>query len=1251
MTVNKSILMVLAALTVFCCDVVPARATLSEPDVIYYGTAAGGSAGVAVTLRLNDATVPLLSYTLGSDNQYVLRLPMDTLGSRQAGVARTGDSVSFYVDGSFIKKEIVPERGSLVNLDLSAGLDFVSWQMEHPGDPGTGDKNRNGVTDFLEYKEGIDPAACIWTEIDATHAETTIYDQDVLANCLKDSEGDFRHNLLRLAQGTYRGNFSYNAYSGEDFDLTLLGGYPVDGTLAVPGDRSYVSDLTVLSGDTDNDQVGNGRVLLLNGEFVTAKLRVEGLHLQQGKITGTETGAGILAKTLNGQFELVNTLVSDCQAEANGGGVAISTTGSGKVYLAGNIIHGNQAALAAALSLEKFLLGDVKIVNNTFAGNTATNAGDGQSVMVTSSAATVDFINNILSGQNGSNGADLKIDSSGVPIYLTVKNNDFDAATVVSTVPDFALEASNLTLAPKYVDALQGDYRLKLSSPCIDKGKSYAQLPATDLYGDDRVLRSAVDIGADEANYSPIDPSPALINLAAVANLTNMSAYTALGEVIDNDGIDTLTVANASNATFAPATATVTADGSFSVVVDLVSGYNLLVFTATDLLGYKLEVSREITLDAVSPSVIVASTAAGETNISPIPMTVTFSEEVSGFDSSDLTITNGTVGALAGSGGNYSFTIIPAAQGPVTVNVAAGAAQDAAGNASTVAAELTRVYDTVLPSVTVASATPNSVNTAPIPVTVNFSEAVSGFTQTDLAVTNGIISDFIGSGANYSFTITPIDQGVVTANVASDAAQDGAGNASTVATELSRIYDNISPKVVLASPTLIPATSTTITVTVTFSEPINGFTSTDLAVTNSSISNFTGSGANYSFDLVPAGLGMVTVDLAAGAAYDDAGNSSESAVQLAREWYDLNGDSDGDGVPNYLDAFRNDPSEWLDNDNDGIGDNADLDDDNDGIVDQLDAFPTDPTPIPIGLSISPLDGGLPGISRVDGADDLNNLDSIRALPLNNPAYAFQVVLRDSSGAPVQDVRLQMNGYAYPMTPVLGHVASGLLYNLTLNLGPAASYNYHFEGRDAASNIIWRYPAVGGLSGPRVELLNGGNMVGVPKALSSDLVTAGNSLGSSAIYRWVSNGLVTAGASGSYVAVNPMDRIETGEGYYLKREALATLPSLGTIPDLAAASARIVLQPGWNMISNPYNGHVLLENILVQRDGESPVTWLEATDKRWLSNAIYSYQGSDWGGGYAYDYAPAAALTPWVGYWVYVNRADVDYTLIVLKPQQ
>ena len=59
-------------------------------------------------------------------------------------------------------------------------------------------------------------------------------------------------------------------------------------------------------------------------------------------------------------------------------------------------------------------------------------------------------------------------------------------------------------------------------------------------------------------------------------------------------------------------------------------------------------------------------------------------------------------------------------------------------------------------------------------------------------------------------------------------------------------------------------------------------------------------------------------------------------------------DSDHDGVPDIVDGFPTDPSDWLDTDGDGVGDNADNDDDDDGLVDAKDPAPLDPFNTPAG---------------------------------------------------------------------------------------------------------------------------------------------------------------------------------------------------------------------------------------------------------------------------------------------------------------
>ena len=72
-----------------------------------------------------------------------------------------------------------------------------------------------------------------------------------------------------------------------------------------------------------------------------------------------------------------------------------------------------------------------------------------------------------------------------------------------------------------------------------------------------------------------------------------------------------------------------------------------------------------------------------------------------------------------------------------------------------------------------------------------------------------------------------------------------------------------------------------IPVAVTFSEPVLGFTIDGIIAANGSVSNFTGSGAVYTFDVTPDAIGEVAVDIAAGAATDADGYSNMPAPTLS----------------------------------------------------------------------------------------------------------------------------------------------------------------------------------------------------------------------------------------------------------------------------------------------------------------------------------------------------------------------------------
>ena len=67
------------------------------------------------------------------------------------------------------------------------------------------------------------------------------------------------------------------------------------------------------------------------------------------------------------------------------------------------------------------------------------------------------------------------------------------------------------------------------------------------------------------------------------------------------------------------------------------------------------------------------------------------------------------------------------------------------------------------------------------------------------------------------------------------------------------------------------------------------------------------------------------------------------------------GDDDGDGHPDEVDAFPLDETEHSDLDSDGVGDIADLDDDGDGWTDEMETkcgtYSTNPTSVPPDLDM------------------------------------------------------------------------------------------------------------------------------------------------------------------------------------------------------------------------------------------------------------------------------------------------------------
>ena len=97
------------------------------------------------------------------------------------------------------------------------------------------------------------------------------------------------------------------------------------------------------------------------------------------------------------------------------------------------------------------------------------------------------------------------------------------------------------------------------------------------------------------------------------------------------------------------------------------------------------------TVGQVAPSVSAATTPGAQVRLnSPVLVTVTFSEPVSGFTVDDITVVNGTASGFSGSDGVavYTFDVTPTSLDEVTVDIPAGVATDGEGSDNTPAPRL-----------------------------------------------------------------------------------------------------------------------------------------------------------------------------------------------------------------------------------------------------------------------------------------------------------------------------------------------------------------------------------------------------------------------------------------------------------------------------------------------------------------------------------------------------------------------------------
>jgi hypothetical protein len=261
-------------------------------------------------------------------------------------------------------------------------------------------------------------------------------------------------------------------------------------------------------------------------------------------------------------------------------------------------------------------------------------------------------------------------------------------------------------------------------------------------------------------------------------NATSLIYRVTFSESVTNVSTNSFLVANPTGSVSASIASVVAVNGSsstFDVTLNNVSGNGTLRLDvkggdlnstgvvrdiANNEMGASFASGQTFSIDQTPPTVIITSSAGangGSTRNSPIPFSVTFSEGVTGFETDDIAVTNGTVMGFSGSGTSYTFNVTPSANGPVQVNLAINIAQDAAGNGNIASPSFSISY---LPlTLTGFAALSSSVCTgSPLSFSATVSNADGPYSYT---LTNGPNSvTGTATGTAFSRTITATGQGV-----------------------------------------------------------------------------------------------------------------------------------------------------------------------------------------------------------------------------------------------------------------------------------------------------------------------------------------------------------------------------------------------------------------------------------------------------------------------------------------------------------
>ncbi len=360
-----------------------------------------------------------------------------------------------------------------------------------------------------------------------------------------------------------------------------------------------------------------------------------------------------------------------------------------------------------------FALGDISVGNGT-ASNFTTNSASSYSADITPSSegtVTVDVAANVCVDAVGNNNTaasqfSIGYDATAPTTSITslesdpTNNSPFVVdITFSEDVTGFALGDINVGngTASNLVANSASSYSVDITPDAdgtitVDVGAGVC----SDSAGNDNTAASqfsivydgsapSVDITSTESNLT--NNSPFTVNFTFSEDVTGF----ALGDINVGNG----TASNFTTNSASSYSADITPSSEGTVTVDVAAN------VCADAVGNNNTVASQFSIeyDATAPTTSITSSESDPTSNSPFVVDITFSEDVTGFALSDISVGNGAASNLvANSALSYSADITPTTYGSVTVDVASSVCSDAAGNDNAVASQFSIEYVNSVPT-------------------------------------------------------------------------------------------------------------------------------------------------------------------------------------------------------------------------------------------------------------------------------------------------------------------------------------------------------------------------------------------------------------------------------------------------------------------------------------------------------------------------------------------------------------------------